>query len=315
MAKKIKGYKIMNSDMTCRNFKFEIGKTYTHKGNISLCNLGFHFCIKPVNCFNYYNFDNKNVVCEIETLTTSKVIHGDDKSVTDKIRILKIIKWSNVLNLVNIGDFNTGYSNSGDSNSGNSNSGDWNSGDSNSGDWNSGYRNSGNRNSGDWNSGYRNSGNSNSGDRNSGYSNSGNSNSGDSNSGDSNSGYSNSGYSNSGDWNSGDRNSGFFNSITPIDIIIFNKSCKKEKWDNAIKPNFIYNININQWISFYNMNNKEKKEKPNAYVCNGYLKTITYKKAWKLAFIKADKNDIKLLKALPNFNKKVFEEITGIKIK
>ena len=54
MAKKIKGYKVMNPDMTCRGFKFEVGKTYKHEGRIELCNAGFHFCLKASDCFNYY---------------------------------------------------------------------------------------------------------------------------------------------------------------------------------------------------------------------------------------------------------------------
>ena len=41
-------YKGMNSDMTCRDFKYEVGKTYkTDKAE--LCNCGFHACLNPLN--------------------------------------------------------------------------------------------------------------------------------------------------------------------------------------------------------------------------------------------------------------------------
>mgnify|MGYP006267288197 FL=1 len=40
----MKGYKGFNPDWTCRDFKFEVGKTFEHKGDVSLCNSGFHFC-------------------------------------------------------------------------------------------------------------------------------------------------------------------------------------------------------------------------------------------------------------------------------
>ena len=184
----------------------------------------------------------------------------------------------------------------------------------NSGNSNSGHSNSGNSNSGHSNSGHRNSGNSNSGNRNSGNGNSGNRNSGNRNSGDWNSGDWNSGDWNSGIWNSGDWNSGYFNSTTPDIIRVFNKDCERSKWDNAIKPSFVYKIYTNVWIWINDMSDQEKIDNPNAFVCNGYLKTFTYKEAWKNAFNNATKEDIKLLKKLPNFDPIIFEEISGIKI-
>jgi len=194
--------------------------------------------------------------------------------------------------------------NTGNSNSGYRNSGNWNSGYSNSGNSNSGSRNSGNRNSGNWNSGYSNSG----------YSNSGNWNSGYRNSGDSNSGNSNSGNWNSGNWNSGDSNSGFFNSDTPDKIRAFNKDCDRDFWNNSEKPNFISDIVINKWITELNMTDEEKKENPDFHVREGYLKTIDYKEAWKIAYNNSSEEDKRLLLKLPNFDANVFEEITGINV-
>jgi hypothetical protein len=168
-------------------------------------------------------------------------------------------------------------------------------------------------NTGIGNSGYRNSGNRNSGDSNSGYSNSGDSNSGGRNSGNRNSGDSNSGYRNSGNSNSGDSNSGDFNSTTPEIISVFNKPCNRRLWNNAQKPDFIY-FDLTEWISFDSMSEEEKIKYPKAFVCDGYLKTLGYKEAWKKSFDKASPKDIVTLKALPNFDADVFEEITGIKI-
>ena len=62
------------------------------------------------------------------------------------------------------------------------------------------------------------------------------------------------------------------------------------------------------------MTDEEKIQYPKAYVCDGYLKSFTYKEAWANAFKGATERDIELLKALPNFDTEVFEEITGIKI-
>ena len=255
----MKAYKVFNPDWTCNGFQYEVGKTYEMKEEPIMCERGFHACKKVSDCFSYYQFDPKNKVAEVSLLGT--VLGKDsDKQVCNKIKIVKEIKWNDMLDLVNTGIGNSGYSNSGDRNSGN-----WNSGDRNSGHWNSGDRNSGH-----WNSGH---------------------------------------------WNSGDSNSGFFNSITPDMILVFNKSCKRKDWENAQKPDFINSVYLNLWIEWSSMSDKEKKDNKDAFVSEGYLKTISYKEAWANAYKEATKEDIELLKALPNFDADVFEEITGIKNK
>ena len=46
-------YKGMNSDMTCKGFHYEVGKTYkTDKAK--LCEYGFHACINPIDVLEYY---------------------------------------------------------------------------------------------------------------------------------------------------------------------------------------------------------------------------------------------------------------------
>ena len=87
MSKKVKGYKVFNSDWTCRGFKYKVGKTYTHKGRIGLCETGFHFCMNVADCFNYYSFYPKKKVAEV--IAHGKTISGDHKVVTDKIEIVR----------------------------------------------------------------------------------------------------------------------------------------------------------------------------------------------------------------------------------
>lgn len=185
--------------------------------------------------------------------------------------------------------------NSGDGNSGNWNSGDWNSGSGNSGSGNSGSRNSGSRNSGYGNSGYGNSG----------YGNSGYWNSGSGNSGGGNSGYGNSGSRNSGWFNTDEPNARFFGKGTTIKLSEFENSECCPSWSG---------FELTEWIESSNMSEREKREHPKHEMCGGYLKMYEYKEAW-ANFWKAttEENRQKFLN-LPNFDAKIFEEITGIDV-
>jgi hypothetical protein len=300
--KQIKGFKIFNKDLKCRGMQFEIGKTFTHEGDPVLCEYGFHFHEDPRDLFEVsYSFDpEQSRVCEIQVL--GKVVTGDNKSVTNKIKILRELSWQEILNIVNIGKGNTGRRNTGYRNSGDSNSG---------------YRNSGNRNSGDSNSGYRNSGYSNSGDSNSGYRNSGDSNSGYSNSGDSNSGDSNSGYRNSGIFNKTNYCSGIYNS-TEQPIPLFNGAATVLM--SEFKETAAYNILVNrffpltEWIDESSMTDDQKKENPKFYVMGGFLKVNTYEHACQKWWEELSTLDKTVIRNIPGFSEKVFTEVTGIKL-
>ena len=301
------GYKCTDMNGCCRGFKFEVGKTYTKdtpKEELKCCTDNvFHFCRELFAIEKESNY-------KLSESRLFEVIAGDyvregDKYGTNSLTILREIEGDEKLELINSGYRNSGYRNSGNGNSGdrnsgyrnsgNGNSGDWNSGDWNSGDGNSGYRNSGDGNSGDWNSGNGNSGDSNSGNWNSGYRNSGHRNSGD---------------WNSGDWNSGNCNSGYFNSDEPC-LRMFNKMtyCKK---DDINIPSWCY-FDLTVWVSHDTATEEEKKKYKNEIeICGGFLKTLDYKDAWRLAWNKASIKERKKLFELPNWDNEVFKEITGI---
>ena len=120
----------------------------------------------------------------------------------------------------------------------------------------------------------------------------------------------NSGDFNSGDFNSGNRNSGFFNSDEPC-VRMFNKMTNYKKEDIKI-PSWCY-FDLIVWVSHDTATEEEKTEhKAEIEVCGGFLKHINYKDAWRLAWNKASVKERKQLFELPNWDNKVFEEITGI---
>src|SRR5574343_646664 len=87
----MRGYKMMESDMTCKGFQYEIGKEYTLKGKLEICESGFHFCENPFDCLYYYgNIKGDKRLFLVEAL--GKVITEDNKSVTNKIKIVEEIK-------------------------------------------------------------------------------------------------------------------------------------------------------------------------------------------------------------------------------
>ena len=130
------------------------------------------------------------------------------------------------------------------------------------------------------------------------------------NSGSYNSGSWNSGSRNSGSCNSGSYNSGFFNSNEP-NVRMFNKMTKKKR-DEIVIPSWCY-FDLTVWVSHDTATEEEKEvHKKEIETCGGYLKTLEYKEAWKLAWDKASKEEHKQLLKLPNWNNEVFKEITGI---
>ena len=278
-----------------------------------------HFCKKAVDCFNYYYFNPSNHVAEV--VAYGDVLEDGDKCCTDKLEIIREVPWAELLEMVNTGQCNTGINNSGDRNSGDRNSGNWNSGNWNSGNRNSGNNNSGTNNSGYKNSGDKNSGNRNSGDKNSGNRNSGGENSGDGNSGNGNSGYRNSGNRNSGNWNSGDWNkcnhpTGCFNTKEQT-IYLFNKPSEwtYSDWVCSTARNLLNTMPKNlKYIWLWDMTDEEKEKYPEVETTGGYLQKVDTKKAANEWWKRLNAEDKKEIKALPNFDSKIFKEITGIDV-
>ena len=276
----MKGYKVFNSDWTCRGYQYEIGKTYEIAESPKCCKVGFHFCEKLVDCFNYYSFDPNNKVAEIEAIGE---IHFDDtnsKCCTNKIVILKELKWSEVLDMCNSGKGNSGKCNSGTYNSGYHNSGNYNTGDYNTGNCNNGDYNSGCHNSGDYNSGNY----------------------------------------NSGDYNSGNYNSGICNTNSPKVRMFnheteFDFNDKSIVRFNEILLDCPQSYEYSDFISKNKMSEEEIMEHPECETIGGYIKTIIVeadKQKWWDEDVSDD--DKEFIKSLPYFDADIFYECVGVRV-
>lgn len=284
--KTVKGYKVFNPDWTCREFQYQVGECYETDEKPIVCERGYHFCEKLVDCYDYYNFDKNNKVAEITAYGDIDIDKNKKKYCTNKIKIEKKVNWNEVIDIVNTGKNCTGFGNNGDHNSGNHNSGDHNRGDHNSGDYNSGDHNSGNHNSGDWNSGYCNSGYWNRGDHNRGdY--------------------------NSGDWNRGDYNSGDYNN-GDYNISNYSNGCFNTKQTKMFLFNQLSDWTLSDW------RNSEAKRILDAYVSVSPSPEETTKEEifeqQQQNWNQLSQKQKEIVMAIPNFDKAIFKEVTGIDV-
>lgn len=308
----MKYYKILNKDLKDFGFQYVIGKEYNAKEQ----NFENGFLVEKTlfDCVCHIS-DSEKIVVEVSA--TKKKEKGSFTCLPS-MKLERIVPLKEIMSQTNIGMGNSGYLNvgifnKGHYNTGSCNYGRYNSGSNNDGSYNAGEKNNGSSNTGDENNGARNTGNGNTGDRNTGHFNKGNYNVGNFNIGDKNIGSKNVGNKNMGDSNYGSHNFGNCNhgnynigdynigngiygclsTISSNEFLVFNKPYKKEEWEKVQKPFLLDSLN--------NLHDEH------------------YKHMWAsgFEFIQGEDRllEIKALKALPNWDAKVFKEITGITIK
>ena len=73
----IKAYKGFDKDLKCRDFQYEIGKTYKEP-TADLCKSGFHACEYPLDVFNYYSPGSMSRYCEVDLDDVSPIMDSSD---------------------------------------------------------------------------------------------------------------------------------------------------------------------------------------------------------------------------------------------
>ena len=94
----MKGYKVFNSDWTCRGFQYKVGETYEIDEEPIICQRGFHFCRDLKDCFYFYPFCKDVKIAEVEALgdVRRNPFYKITKCCTNKIKIVREIPFKDL---------------------------------------------------------------------------------------------------------------------------------------------------------------------------------------------------------------------------
>ena len=153
--------------------------------------------------------------------------------------------------------------------------------------WNTGDCNTGNRNTGDWNTGDWNTGDWNTGD------------------------------CNTGDWNSCNQSTGCFCTVQQP-IMFFNKP-STWSFEDWLRSDARYLMNqipkkVVEWFYSEDMTDEEKSAHPSHETTGGYLKVLDESECGQIWWDGLSEHNRNIIRALPNFDPDIFEQVTGIKI-
>ena len=77
----VKGFKGTEKDMSCKGYRYELGKQFDLDDDIEplLCEKGFHFCKKLENVFRYYKIGDGNRFFEVKALVKKSDLDPERK--------------------------------------------------------------------------------------------------------------------------------------------------------------------------------------------------------------------------------------------
>ena len=130
-----------------------------------------------------------------------------------------------------------------------------------------------------------------------------------------NSGNRNSGNRNSGDWNKCNFSNGCFNTVSPK-IYLFNKPSEWTygDWLNSEACYLLNQIpgDVLEYIYLSDMTDEEKAAHPEAETTGGYLKILDNSECAVIWWRGLSDRQKAVITAIPNFDKEIFKQITGI---
>ena len=138
------------------------------------------------------------------------------------------------------------------------------------------------------------------------------------NTGNCNTGNRNTGNWNTVDWNKSSSNTGCFNTEKQK-IMLFNKPSDMtySEWLCSDARYLLNHIpkNVVEWVYEEYMTDEEKAAHPTYETTGGYLRVLEESESEQIWWDGLSKTDKSIIKAIPNFDGKIFEECTGIKIR
>lgn len=96
-----KAFDITLNKLICRNYEFKEDKWSKDITDISLCEQGYHFCENLYFIFNFYPGVIDKDIAIYECEIGNKVIKGNDKSVTNKIKPVKRLYRKDIIKILN----------------------------------------------------------------------------------------------------------------------------------------------------------------------------------------------------------------------
>ena len=133
-----------------------------------------------------------------------------------------------------------------------------------------------------------------------------------------NTGNRNTGDRNTGDWNKSSCNTGCFNTEEQK-IMLFNKPSNMT-YNDWLRSDARYLLNqipknVVEWVYEEDMTDEEKAAHPTYETTGGYLRVLDESEIAQIWWDGLSEIDKSTIKAIPNFDGKIFEECTGIKIR
>ena len=95
---KIIACKGFDKDFKCRDFQYEVGKTYEMDGDVKCCSRGFHACESPMEVFDYYDMLSSRFA-EVEQSGKIDKEDNSTKVCSSRIKIKAELKLADIINL------------------------------------------------------------------------------------------------------------------------------------------------------------------------------------------------------------------------